>query len=190
MVWKEHTYPLQLYYNTNIALWGKKIIILKCMGKLSIGGTMLYYECLLDLRKDNNYTIMEMSKLLNTSKSNYQRWETGERFIPTSSLNEISSLFKVSVDYLLGITRINNSDISYFDKLNKKLIGHNIKKFRQENNLSQKELAKFLNTSQSTISAYENGHTLILSIFIYQICSKYKISADWLLGKSTHEKLK
>ena len=160
------------------------------MGKLSIGGTMLYYECLLDLRKDNNYTIMEMSKLLNTSKSNYQRWETGERFIPTSSLNEISSLFKVSVDYLLGITRINNSDISYFDKLNKKLIGHNIKKFRQENNLSQKELAKFLNTSQSTISAYENGHTLILSIFIYKICSKYKISADWLLGKSSHEKLK
>ena len=78
------------------------------MGKLSIGGTMLYYECLLDLRKDNNYTIMEMSKLLNTSKSNYQRWETGERFIPTSSLNEISSLFKVSVDYLLVITRINN----------------------------------------------------------------------------------
>ena len=55
---------------------------------------MLYYECLLDLRKDNNYTIMEMSKMLNTSKSNYQRWETGERFIPTNSLNDISSLFK------------------------------------------------------------------------------------------------
>ena len=75
-------------------------------------------------------------------------------------------------------------------KLNKNIIGSNLKEIRKENNLSQENIANILNTSHSTISAYENGKTLILTAFAYQICIKYKISLDWLVGRSNNKYLK
>lgn len=45
------------------------------------------------------------------------------------------------------------------------------------------DLAKSLNTTQSTIWAYETGRTLILTAFAYQICVKYNVSMDWLCGR-------
>ena len=54
---------------------------------------------------------------------------------------------------------------------------------RKKFNLSQNDLAKLLNTSHSTISAYENGKTLILTVFAYSIATKFEISLDWLCGR-------
>lgn len=68
--------------------------------------------------------------------------------------------------------------------MDKKKIGHNIKIIRSINNLTLRSLAKELNTTSSTISAYETGKTLILTAFAYQIARKYNISLDWLTGKS------
>ena len=58
-----------------------------------------------------------------------------------------------------------------------------IVQFRKDNKITQSELAKVLNTSQSTLSAYEHGETLILTSFLYTICKNYNVSADYLLGK-------
>ena len=55
---------------------------------------------------------------------------------------------------------------------------------RNDNNLTLRNLANELNTTSSTISAYEADKTLILTAFAYQIAKKYKISLDWLVGKS------
>ena len=40
-------------------------------------------------------------------------------------------------------------------------------------NLSQKEFAKSINTTESVISAYEKGHTLIQTSFLYDRCNRY-----------------
>ncbi len=40
-----------------------------------------------------------------------------------------------------------------------------------------------LNTVHPVITNYENGKHLIATPFLYTICSKYNISADYLLGK-------
>ena len=69
------------------------------------------------------------------------------------------------------------------EELNKNEIGSRIKKIREDNNLTLRDLAKELNTTSSTISAYETGKTLILTAFAYQICIKYNVSLDWLCGK-------
>ena len=82
------------------------------------------------------------------------------------------------MDYLVGITR-NNIGNGKHD-LNYSIVGNNIKIFRKDNKLSQKDLATLLNTSQSTISAYEAGKTIILTAFALEIVKKYKISLDWL----------
>ena len=70
-----------------------------------------------------------------------------------------------------------HTDEYYYD-----IIRDNIKKYRKEKNLTQKELALFLNTTPSTVCAYEKGKTLILTSFAYQICKRYNVSMDYICG--------
>ena len=62
----------------------------------------------------------------------------------------------------MGISRTNNDTIK-LDKIDRKVVGFKLKKVRKENNLTQEQLASLLNTSHSTISAYESGKTLIIA---------------------------
>jgi len=137
---------------------------------------------LMEIRQNNNYSQRELAKLLNVSKSTYARWETQEQFIPLSRLNDFCNFFKVSMDYAMGISNVNKNYDS-IDILDRTIIGIKLKKIRNDNNLTQEQLALFLNTSHSTISAYENGKTLILSIFAVEICKKYNYSLDWLCDR-------
>ena len=67
-------------------------------------------------------------------------------------------------------------------------IGQNLKEFRKENKLNQEKLAEFLNIGKGTIADYERGRYLIATPFLYQICKKYNISTDYLLGKIDNPK--
>ena len=65
---------------------------------------------------------------------------------------------------------------------------HDLKKsysVRNLYNIKQKDLAKILNTSPSTVCAYEKGNTLILTAFLYQIAREYSISIDWFIGANS-----
>ena len=53
---------------------------------------------------------------------------------------------------------------------------------RIDNNLTQSEFADSINTTQSVISAYESGKTLIQTTFLYDICLKYKISTNKIIN--------
>ena len=76
------------------------------------------------------------------------------------------------MDYITGLTNINKR-INKKYKINPKVIGLRIKKIRLKEKLTQAELAKHLNTSQSNISAYENGKNIILTpIDVYYLCDK------------------
>lgn len=86
------------------------------------------------------------------------------------------------MDYICGIINTERNDINLNKALDKKIIGTRLELFRIQNGLFQYQLAEFLNTTQSTISAYENGKTLILTAFIYQIAKEYNISMDYLCG--------
>lgn len=70
------------------------------------------------------------------------------------------------MDYVCGLTDVNiHSNKKY--KLNNKVIGQKLKKIRLKNKLTQIELAKLLNTSQSNISSYESGKTLNFYSFYF-----------------------
>lgn len=141
----------------------------------------MYYARIFDTRIDHDLTQDEIAKMLGVTQETYSKWETGKEFIPLMKLTMFCNLFKVNIDYILG--QSNNQNFKEIT-LNKSNIGKNLKTFRKEIKISQLELAKTLNTSQSTVSAYENGHTLILASFAYTISKKYKLSIDWLLGNS------
>ena len=88
----------------------------------------------------------------------------------------------INMDYIIGISKekikMQNNNV-----LDKKIIGKNIKKLRLDNDLTQKDLAVMLHTTQSVISAYEAGKTLILTAFAIELCLKYHVSLDKLCNR-------
>ena len=140
-------------------------------------------ERLIEIRENNNLSQRDLASILNVSKSTYARWETQEQIIPLNRLVDFCNYFKVSMDYALNLSNVNKYK-KPISSLDRKLIGNNIKLIRKKFSLTQQNLADLLNTSHSTISAYEAGKTLILTIFAYQICLKYNISLDWLCSNN------
>ncbi len=135
-----------------------------------------------NIREDKNLTQQHMAKVLSVTQPNYARWETKVKIIPLKKLNMLCNYFYINMDYVVGITnkriKMNNNNI-----LNKKDIGLNIRKIRLNNKLSQSDLAKILNTTQSVISTYEMGKTLILTAFLIQLCLKFNVSMDQVCNR-------
>ena len=142
----------------------------------------MIFEKLKNLRENNDLTQRQIALKLNVSKSTYNRWETGETFIPLKHLNNLCNFYNLSMDYIVNLSNNKNYD-NVKNEINKKIIGKRIFYLRKKFNLSQNDLAKLLNTSHSTISAYENGKTLILTGFAYSIATKFNVSLDWLCGR-------
>ena len=104
------------------------------------------------------------------------------KIIPIYQINKLSNHFNVSIDYLLGL--IANETYPHLKKeINKELLSSRLKEFRKEKKLTQEKLAKELNMARSALANYERGRNVIATPFLYQICKKYNISADYLLGK-------
>lgn len=139
-------------------------------------------ERLFFLREERDLTQEDMGKILNVSRVAVSQWETGKEIIPLEKLNIYSNYFNVSLDYILNISNVKEYKIIN-KSLDPKVIGKRILYVRNKFNISQEKLAKDLNTTHSTISAYESGKTLILTGFAYDIVTKYKLSMDWLCGK-------
>lgn len=139
---------------------------------------------LFDLREYKDLSQIKLANYLGITQQTYSLWEKGTKIIPLKHLNSLSNFYEISMDYIVGLTdEKNNSGIIKLTELNKNEIGSRIKKIKEDNNLTLRDLAKELNTTSSTISAYETGKTLILTAFAYQICIKYNVSLDWLCGK-------
>ena len=77
----------------------------------------------------------------------------------------------------------NNNEYQEYNNIEPKLMGKRLKEFRKNNKITQEKLALILNTTQSVIAGYESGRYLIATPFLYMICKKYNISADYLLGR-------
>ena len=92
------------------------------------------------------------------------------------------SLYDYSLDFVCGLTRY-NTIYKRPIKITKEEIGKRLKEFRKENKIVRQELAELLNTTFSNIAWYEKGRNLISTSFLYTICSKYNVSADYLLGR-------
>ncbi len=137
------------------------------------------------VRLAENKTQEDVAKLLNVGKSSYAMWESNNNVIPIKRLCDFCKIFNVSLDYIFGFNTKSNYALNN-NEIDLKLAGERLKNFRKENNITQEELAKNLNTTKSVISGYEHGRYLIATLFLYDICKKYKISADYLLGRSNN----
>ena len=144
--------------------------------------TMNYGKRLKELREYCNMSQYDVAKLLKIKRSSYNQFEQQYDIIPIKRLNEAANIFDCSIDYILGLTDLKRYNESTND-INKEISTKRLKQFRKEHALTQQKLAKELETTQSVIAGFENGRNFIATPFLFQICNKYKISADYLLGK-------
>lgn len=63
-----------------------------------------------------------------------------------------------------------------------------IRDLREDKDLTQQEMAKFLNISQATYSRYENGELDIPTSVLIQLSQFYHVSVDYLLNQTDNPK--
>ena len=149
----------------------------------------MYKERIKYLREYYEVTQEVIANYIGINKGLYSQYEIEYKLMPTKHLSTIANYFNVSLDYIFKFT----NELSYQNirkDIDKKLSGERIKKFRKENSITQVNLSKILNTTQSTIAEYESGKNIIATPFLYTICKKYNISADYLLGRIDTNTLK
>lgn len=65
---------------------------------------MYIYPRLRDLREDKDLLQIDIAKILDTTQTQYSRWERGAQEIPLHHIITLAKFYKVSMDYIVGIT--------------------------------------------------------------------------------------
>ncbi len=65
---------------------------------------MYFYQRIRDLREDKDLNQADIAKLLKTTQQTYSLWERGEREIPLHHMITLAKFYKVSMDYIVGLT--------------------------------------------------------------------------------------
>ena len=61
-------------------------------------------------------------------------------------------------------------------------VAQRIRELREDKDLTQTDIAKILNTSQTVYSRYERNLRDLPIDLLYELCLFYNVSADYLLG--------
>ena len=131
-------------------------------------------------REELEMTQKELGYIFGVHETTVSGWETGKDTIPLKKLIKFCNLYNFSLDFVCGLTRINNKHIK-IDKIDKNKIGNNLKKLRLKLNLTQQEIADECMISQTTYSNYELGLYLINTLSLYTICKNHKISMNEII---------
>ena len=143
---------------------------------------MIYSEKLKYLREERELTQKDLGDLLEIHAATYSQFEREDSLIPIKRLITLASFYNVSIDYLFSFTT-NRQYNNNLKEINLELSGQRLKEIRKTNKFTQAKLANYLNTTQSNIVGYEKGNFIIATPYLFMICKKYSISADYLLGK-------
>ena len=65
---------------------------------------MTYIKRIRDLREDHNLTQQQVADILGTSQTMYARYERGANEMPIHHLIVLCNYYRVSADYILGIS--------------------------------------------------------------------------------------
>lgn len=137
-------------------------------------------------REDLEMSQSELGFVFGVSKQTVSGWENGHDTMPFCKVIKFSNLYGYSLDYIFGFTRKNVK----YSSLDISCICSNLKLLRRKNGLSQQKIADECGIAQTTYSGYESGTHLINTMTIYTICVRYKVSADWIVGRCKNMYLK
>lgn len=149
----------------------------------------MIYMRMKDLRTYFGNTQKELAEILDVSRSTYAGWENGLDAIILPKLNDFCNYYGVSLDYICGLTNTIKYDIIN-DKIDKNILGRNLKEIRTNNKHTQDKVSNIINVDQSNYSKCELGKMYIHTYALIEFAKHYKVSIDWLCGKTTESKIK
>ena len=145
------------------------------------------FKRIYDLRVDNDLTQKQIAKLLNITEDMYYNFEQGRSNFPLDKLELFTKLFKVSFDYITGLSNEKNY---YKIPMDYNILKTRLKKIRKEFNLSQENVASIIGDKQTTYCNYETGYSKITISKLYLISKHYNVSIDYFLGKTNNKDIK
>lgn len=149
----------------------------------------MIYERMKDIRTYFGNTQKELADILGVSRSTYAGWENGLDAIILPKLNDFCNYYGVSLDYICGLTNTKKYDIIN-DKIDKSVLGNNLKEIRTNNKYTQEKVANIINVDQSNYSKCELGKMYIHTYALIEFAKHYKVSIDWLCGKTKDSEIK
>ena len=149
----------------------------------------MIYERMKDIRTYFGNTQKELADILGVSRSTYAGWENGLDAIILQKLNDFCNYYGVSLDYICGLTNTKKYDVIN-DKIDKSVLGNNLKEIRTNNKHTQEKVANIINVDQSNYSKCELGKMYIHTYALIEFAKHYKVSIDWLCGKTKDLEIK
>ena len=145
----------------------------------------LFISNIRKLRKEFHLSQPQLSKEIGYSKNTISLWEIGTRTPCADVIIILSRYFLVSTDYLLKVTE-DNTMLHRIDDFNVDLTTFNkrLKELRIKKNLSQEELARRTNLSQTSIYHWEIGTCPPNSTAVVKLAKYFGVTTDYLLGES------
>ncbi len=149
----------------------------------------MIYERMKDIRTYFGNTQKELADILGVSRSTYAGWENGLDAIILPKLNDFCNYYGVSLDYICGLTNTKKYDVIN-DKIDKSVLGNDLKEIRTKNKHTQEKVANIINVDQSNYSKCELGKMYIHTYALIEFAKHYKVSIDWLCGKTKDSEIK
>ena len=66
----------------------------------------------------------------------------------------------------------------------------NLRAIREDRDIKQKDIAKYLNVSQNTYSQYETGVIALTAEVLIKLSDYYSVSIDYLLDRTDNPEMK
>lgn len=148
----------------------------------------MIFERMKEIRTFFDNTQKELADYLEVSRSTYSGWENGIDSVPLLKLNDFCNYYSISLDYICGLSNIKKCEIINH-KIDKKVLGNNLKTIRVKNNDNQDKIADKIKVDQSNYSKYELGKILIHTYPLIEFAKYYKVSIDWLVGRTNNPRI-
>lgn len=126
------------------------------------------------LREDHDLTQQALADLLFINRRTYGAYENGEISMAPETLLAIANYYHVSTDYLLGKSDFSGMPMQL----------HRLRDLREDHDMTQAQIARVLDMSQTGYSKYETGENDIPTAVLIRLSRYYNVSIDYLLGES------
>ena len=136
------------------------------------------------IRKFKGLTQNEVAKILNTTQSQYGKYENGKTSISIENAKRLAEYYGVSVPYLLGL---DDDSTNTIEKIPRKNIFSELAKNKGK---SLKEISEETGIGYSTIGNYNQGSRIPKTENAFILADYFGVSVAYLLGlESTDSKI-
>jgi len=135
------------------------------------------------LRKDMKITQNELALKIGKSLGTVQKYESGDIEVPLNVINSICQIFNTDISSIVSSSL---NDLEY-DSDSLDILSKNIRFFRQEKQLTTKELSLKSGMSETAIYQYQSGLRLPSINVLYKIANALGVTQAELLGEPRKE---